>query len=475
MSGRLMIQGGHFELQLSPRCFLPVVVDDVEEEMRVQAVAREALTAESAETEPLMLQSIEPRGFSQRVCILEGAVESSPVESSSEGRMEISDSVTPEIVPTEQILGILQEVLATTGEYCPLGIEQAFKKFEDGLKWGTLLRATSPEEDYPGEVCPDYLHFTPSKKAAPESYPLRQDDSHGQRISLFQARERLVQFVSPQDDEKPYIIRLIMDNLEGQRCTFEIFQLSEEYETYMVVWNNRVFLLQPPNSYYFRHFLFLKSVSSTESLRRDGCIFERVDISPIEEKLPDRYWSHWETMQGAIECYKFTIYPMFCQYVKHLIDKGSDRQVTISDFGCGSGNLALRILGEGGGRISHYYGVEFNQDEVRIAQERLKPLEKGVKIAVFQGDASQVNCDTIPPTVIVICCGLLTCQVLKDRDEALRMLQNIALHVAPGGHVLISGIAQSLIYSQDLEDLGFRVIKRFCPETNHYFYVAKRR
>ena len=393
------------------------------------------------------------------------------------------EAAIDELSSDEETVELLKNVL-TCSTYCPHGIPEAIQIYQTKISRKELHGDNTPEETY-GYSSDDIDYQHP---------PANERDDHPELLHLMQsyspeAKKSMLQF-------SPELIRLRCDKFKmlittdsrGRKNVLEICKLPEDpyagdhyymiYNvSYFVICNNQVFLVESPNSYYFRHF-FEFSQSQVKNGLLDHESLEEISLKTPLYQLPNQYWSEWETMDSsAISTYQTMIYPMFLENLNPIIERLREerKEITITEFGSGSGNLAISILTNGSG-VSRYHMLEFNHEEVQAASEKMRTLEQEHRIPegmalVTQGDAAT---DKVSDANIVICCGLLTEQVLKNHQQAVAMLKNIASHVTPGGYLLIAGLAPTFICSENLVDLGFEVLKIFDHKYNRYFYVAQK-
>jgi SAM-dependent methyltransferase len=375
-------------------------------------------------------------------------------------------------VPSSKILDVLEKVLVNRGV-----VFSSIPEFEvwylQRRSVNEICRSTTPLEQY-GEPT-HFLDVEEMDGADPESFPSRESAPDQVRSPLLNDRINLLALASVGCGT---VYRYHSKNFHDHPRILELYKLSET-DARVIFWCNRIYYLESPHSHYFRHFFEVTGIAPEETLRRNGSRFEVIDLTILqnpEKKLTDIYWSSWETLHGAIKIYRSSIYPMFMFYIDALIGSitRGERRVSISDFGCGSGNLASMILEKNGCQISHYSMLELNQKEVEVVKFRFQDRLTDGSVSVIQGDAASVDCYQMPQTDIVICCGLLTAQVLENRDDALHMLRNIAEHVAPHGYLIISGFASLFINADDLKLLGFQISNMYCPEFDRAFYVAQR-
>lgn len=178
------------------------------------------------------------------------------------------------------------------------------------------------------------------------------------------------------------------------------------------------------------------------------------------------FWNNWEATENRC-AYQNMLHPMICQAVLTLLQsKDWPTFPVVLDVGGGTGSLAYQILQMG---KLDYTLLENNAVELQQAKQLLG--DKAIATDIVKDDFP-VSQETVD---IAIASGILTKNVLKDRDQALSAFKKIAASIKPGGFFLMTGLADSYIDGNDLEKAGFEVINTTLPQSLKQFYIARKK
>ena len=200
----------------------------------------------------------------------------------------------------------------------------------------------------------------------------------------------------------------------------------------------------------------------------------------FSKKEGNVFWNNWvEQSQIAWEEYRNTIHPAISEVAIKILSQVSSTP-TILEIGGGEGQLAEGILRKIS-RTVHYIFLEMN----KVAVERARLTLSQYPVTVVEGDvlekvdycndSAKLNAIEKKSVDLVIGSGILTDVVLKNPEEGLKVLSNVAPLVKPGGYIILSGHAKPLVTANDLEQWGFKVLNKTLPGWGRHFYVARKR
>ncbi|MBI5346862.1 MAG: class I SAM-dependent methyltransferase [Chlamydiae bacterium] len=192
-----------------------------------------------------------------------------------------------------------------------------------------------------------------------------------------------------------------------------------------------------------------------------------------------RYWdpSNWKKIwsedlkntQG--NHYKKYIYPTILAHLSKLLKK----QSAIVEFCSGDGALAKMIFDLHSSKIKNYTLIDFNESSCQNAQKKLK---KNSNASFLQQDVTIYPSKIKKGSVdIVLGIGALTHYVLKDKSSAIKALSNASKMLKKNGFLVLTGLTQQWLSSEDLEKKGLKVLNRstFTKENNLLqLYIAKK-
>jgi serine/threonine protein kinase len=197
------------------------------------------------------------------------------------------------------------------------------------------------------------------------------------------------------------------------------------------------------------------------------------------EAMGDEYWDLkkneiWGITHKAT--YRDIFYPSLLEYLELNDQIKLDSVLEL----CGGNAEFYGLLKIKLQTIQSYCILEFNQPSLDIAVENFKG---DAKLTLSKGDVTDeksyndlkelLKAQDKPQTFdTIIGLGALTHQVMPNKEAALKALGLVYIHLNPGGHLLLRGLAASYLNEEDLEIQGFQVIETYAYKGQ--FYIARR-
>jgi ubiquinone/menaquinone biosynthesis C-methylase UbiE len=210
---------------------------------------------------------------------------------------------------------------------------------------------------------------------------------------------------------------------------------------------------------------------------RDGFFLsQQKDTDP----LPNEYWSYWLQGDENLNIYQNQIYPIISKAAITILQELPENSTlpVILDVGAGTGHLACSIL-NGYQKPLNYIMLEKNEDEIKIATNNVPSASVVstdiVEDPLYYQDAAKTKPLEFNSVDIVLASGVLTRQVLKDKEDSLKALKKIYSYIKPDGFIILSGKQHSYISASDLMDAGFEVLNMSLPQSSTQFYIARKK
>lgn len=176
---------------------------------------------------------------------------------------------------------------------------------------------------------------------------------------------------------------------------------------------------------------------------------------------------HWNTNYHSSD-YLTRIYPALLDYCLILLRN----QDHVLDVCGGDGILGSFILGSSVA-LASYTLLERNEQQLQIAHNRLG-IHDCFKPLLCDLTTTDLREHILQPLDLVIGSGALTRCVLAQ-DVALKVFDQIATLLKPGGYLLLTGLEYSWIDSERLRTAGFRVFNTFNTVGMVHLFVAQKK
>ncbi|MBA3236918.1 MAG: hypothetical protein H0T62_01025 [Parachlamydiaceae bacterium] len=264
--------------------------------------------------------------------------------------------------------------------------------------------------------------------------------------------------------------------LKNPDRTYDEYKISDDIP--FIIKNNskRINLRWPESELISSMIKYLLNGNNYETIQEDKRPIMDQDYTPV---LPNEYWDFWH-VESNFDVYQNQIYPMISNAVLTILEARKDNSTlpTILDIGGGAGHLACSIF-KAYQRSLNYILLEKNDVEIGHARQCLNNLSAVVKTdivkdPIFYQDEANSKPLEFNSIDIAIASGVLTRQVLKDKEESLSTLNKIYLYIKQGGFIILSGRTASYIAASDLLNAGFEVLNRSLPRSSTQFYIARK-
>jgi len=203
----------------------------------------------------------------------------------------------------------------------------------------------------------------------------------------------------------------------------------------------------------------------------DGHEYEFINWVPGIAKDCDFWNPGWKKAQG--EFYQEVAYPLVLIYLNELTPKNAK----IMEICAGDGQFAEMALAHVGGNIAHYRLLDLNKPSCLEAENRLSEQIKKGSASVHEADLTKtdfLNLAKGTEVDLILGIGALTRDVLKDRETALKVLDETVKALKRGGRLILTGLADQWICAEDLRQRGFTVENTSSPYHDLQFYVARK-
>jgi len=230
------------------------------------------------------------------------------------------------------------------------------------------------------------------------------------------------------------------------------------------------------------YFLYVESEDMLKKIDDRETVIELVHLlegNEVEVQYPSwaaladtkepGYWANWSISQ-QLRIYKEEIHPQLAKVVSsvvpHILQNNSS--VNILDIFSGEGNF-VKILND---KLSKKYPrTKVNYDLLELDETNLEQAHRqigqldNVKI---HSSRDITEMDSLSRFLdrrldIVTASGGINLYVLS-RGEAIRVVENVYNSLSEGGFFIISGFSPVLLYKEDFEKVGFKVINMTIPE-----------
>lgn len=236
-----------------------------------------------------------------------------------------------------------------------------------------------------------------------------------------------------------------------------------------------------------KHYVFLLDETTAKSL--EELLFHELDesraslemISNLKTTILDSsFWDQDPKNVWMKDCKKFyqsKAYPMCLDYLKRHQEIKTQNVIELCG---GNGEFASLFFDQQKEMIHSYSLIDLNKSSIDSAKRRFsgnpilhviegditneEPYLRAIDHAAFLTEQTEVD--------LVLAIGGLTFQVLPSKESALLALSHAYAVLRKGGHVLLTGLAQSWIDSDDLIKIGFSVMETFA--FLRPFYVARK-
>jgi hypothetical protein len=217
----------------------------------------------------------------------------------------------------------------------------------------------------------------------------------------------------------------------------------------------------------------IKQLIDSLSSAFDGDAIETMRFSQETQYPKPHYWnpSVWKGNENG-DIYRHELYPMIEAYAHYLLKSGNQ---TVLEVCGGDGELAYALFDHFEPRIRTYHLIDLNEESLEKARSNLKKQTDKGQAILYRADVANDPIDGIAPGTVdlAIGCGALNYQVLKSREEACRVLDQLVSLIKPGGALVLTGRTMTLVNSRDLSMKGLTVKNRSNPFDTHFpFYVA---
>lgn len=206
-----------------------------------------------------------------------------------------------------------------------------------------------------------------------------------------------------------------------------------------------------------------------------GNRLEVIHLSTVKEaptaQLPDSYW---EEPSKHISDYE-SIHLVLSEMALKIANKIPTP--FLLEICGGRGGLAGKILKQMAQKCE-YVLLESNPTCVQNARktlaQKVRVIEQNVVFEDFFLDEEKKQLFQPESVDLVIGSGALNVQVLKDRDQALKVLGKIDFVLKEGGFLLLSGLTPSLLSSEDFQKYRFEVVNTSYPLRIYPLYVLRK-
>jgi hypothetical protein len=204
-------------------------------------------------------------------------------------------------------------------------------------------------------------------------------------------------------------------------------------------------------------------------IKCNGNRLESVDFRSCKP-CEDSYWNDWKTSPDNIPAYRNGIYPVCLTYLEELTKR---KPYKILEICGGDGEFASQALSKLGDQVASYTLVDRNGISLSLAHKRFSQMGYHKKVLTIQSD---ILSDPLPDEHfdMVIGIGAITRGVLPSRNAGLRVLRKIVAQISLDGFLLLSGLGEQWICSEDLSAAGLSVKNMFCEKIGKQLYLAQK-
>jgi hypothetical protein len=245
----------------------------------------------------------------------------------------------------------------------------------------------------------------------------------------------------------------------------------------------------------------------------DGASLEKTKRTKVQ-KNPDVFWSVWQSHSelsplksfvgllpssiqdlalSVIESfdtptppwreYREIIHPAIVEAAKEILQAMHlDHPVVVEICG-GDGSLATDIL-KTCNQCLDYLLLEYNRLAIMKADYAFQHIPSEQKVVAVQTDvvaeeryfADKLKQKPLEEESVdlILGSGALTAFVLANKEEALQVLKKCNFYLKPGGFMIFSGHAASLLDANDFSEKGFIVRNMTLPNYTEQFYIIQK-
>lgn len=288
----------------------------------------------------------------------------------------------------------------------------------------------------------------------------------------------------------PYIKKNLLLKDNTNLVLYEaIYPVHDTWQALTLIRNRKDFVRfdgQTPEDCATRSWITNTSYSPLGLLLK-GNRHEEILHHPKSRALSSDFWDHWWKVDGnnsgdIARDYIDFIHPMIFQPVLKILNSLVEPKTTpiIMEIGGGLGILAKEILEQHRQNVN-YILLERNRPSLETARKNLNQFSRVTIIETDLVHDQAYYCDPTKSTEIptnsvdiVLGSGILTYQVLDNKQEALTVLVKVHCYLKAGGYLILAGCAHSRVDAEDLTRTGFHVINKTCATTGRQLYIAQK-
>ncbi|MCE5293267.1 MAG: hypothetical protein LLF94_01465 [Chlamydiales bacterium] len=198
------------------------------------------------------------------------------------------------------------------------------------------------------------------------------------------------------------------------------------------------------------------------------------------QAMADEDWNGWQNEDiESWQLYNSEIHPLLHGAAVSILRASQSEDLVVMEVCGGSGVLAQRICKYVQKPFS-YILLERNLDSLQQAKKALH-TEKRIQLVqtdvVVEGNfyVDEQKTTEIKEESVALCIGsgALTKSVLNNRPEALIVLDKIIKYLKRGGYLLLAGLTESFLHSNDFIDKGLRVLNTHASGYRPVYIVQK--
>lgn len=209
-----------------------------------------------------------------------------------------------------------------------------------------------------------------------------------------------------------------------------------------------------------------------------GNKFEFVHRQYTEQKVirhaSNSFWNDWNVRYPeAYKDYEEIIYPNLRDFVLHLMGKNDVENVLEV---CGGKGVLAKMIIDKSTKPLKYTLLDYNAVSISDAKKNLQNIPESSHASVILADILEDFPDTIAEASqdVVLGSGALTYIVIKDKSAGFKILNKLLFVLKPGGYILLSGHAESVLTKSDFESVGLSVLNTYLAGEEFQFYVLQK-
>jgi phospholipid N-methyltransferase len=300
-------------------------------------------------------------------------------------------------------------------------------------------------------------------------------------------------------NEKLHIIEKILDKAKKHNIFFDKSKIKPNYTDigYFINYKNKTITINIislfEETFYWEKSFIIEDGNKVYCISDERAVQEiNNDLTELShllkgneiesyypKSLPVKQKDYWQTFINPNwkTIYESFIRPLFLKILKVIFQKTD--KIKILEIGAGNGLLAQIILDAFNEKIVKYYLWDFIYDNEKFLDKVKENLKEYNCTNIEYKDISKIDYFNDKVDVI-IGAGILANKVI-DYKIAINFLKKAYSFLNDGGYIILISKTMSIVNSNDLKNVGFKVINTFLPgikiRTNSLgwqVYIAKK-